>query len=60
LAFLKKNPLLGSAVRNARGRHYGGVKHPEDVEAEDLADMLNRSDMPDIMQKLLEREKALD
>lgn len=58
LAFLKRNPLLSAVSRG--GRVYGSVKDREEVEAEDVVDILKRSDMRDIIQQLLEREKPLD
>lgn len=60
LSFIRKNPLLRSTVSSARGKYYGGVPHLEVVEAEDLSEILQRSDMPDIIQKLLKRERSID
>lgn len=57
LSFLKRNPLL--RMTSSGGRVYGGVKDVEEMEAEDLEDILKRSDGIDIMQKLLRRERSL-
>ena len=43
LSFLKNNPLLSAVSKS--GRTYGGVKDSEDVRAEDLDDIMQRSDM---------------
>lgn len=58
LSFLKKNPFLRSVSRG--GRVYGGVKCPEEITADDLEDYMKRSDLPNIVRKLLEREKSFD
>ena len=55
---MKKNPFLRSVSRG--GRVYGGVKCPEEITADDLEDYMKRSDLPNIVRKLLEREKSFD